>query len=37
MGYMKVIIFHFGVHAQTVEVITHEMNAILGLSLGSDD
>lgn len=29
--------FHFGIHAQPIEIITHETNTSPGFSLGSDD
>lgn len=36
MEYLRVM-FHFGIHAQPIAVITHETNTILGLSLRSGD
>lgn len=37
MGYLRVIMFRLGIHAQPTELITHETNTLCGLSLGSDD
>lgn len=37
MESLRVMMFHSGIRAQPIEVITHETSTILGLSLSSDD
>jgi hypothetical protein len=35
-AYLRMM-FHFGIHAYSIWALTHEINTILGLLLGSDD
>lgn len=37
MESLRVMTLRSGIHAQHIEVITHETSTILGLSLSSDD
>lgn len=37
MDSLRVTMLRSGIHAQPIEVITHETSTILGLSLSSDD